>query len=153
CCSCGLRIGSEELSIHDHLAAVLVGVRRILRLVGDVAHFATRYQQTPDRLGIGHCIYLSLVHRQAEFTGRKHAPTDFLARSNAPAGKYPVGEDEGRGAHPRNTNSLAAQILDRMNIAVRRCLDAKASSMNSAGELNVESLFNRLEKIHDQVLC
>ena len=53
---------------------------------------------------------------------------------------------------PGNANSLSAQILDRVDIAFRPGLHAQASAMDSAGELYVQSLFDRFKEIHDEVM-
>ena len=79
----GLGIDREPFAIRDHRAAVFVVVRRVLRLVGDVADEPLREQQRADRLGIGARVDLAFLHRQPEFAGGIDAPLDLAPRVDA----------------------------------------------------------------------
>ena len=148
----GLWIAGEKPAVRQHRAAILIPVRRIRRLVSDVADLAIGDQQTADRLGVGNRVHLAFVQGQPEFAGRKHEPTDLFTRVNAVGTQNAIGKDERRCSHSGHADSLVPQILCRMNGAFRRGLDAQAAAMDAAGEFHVQSLFDRLEKIHDQVM-
>src|SRR5947209_1412512 len=66
--------------------------------------------------------------------------------------EHAVGENERRGAHSRNADSFSAKIGDRIDAAIFSGLDPQTTAMNSAGEFYIESLFDRLQKVHHEVM-
>ena len=148
----GLWVSGEKLAVHKHGAAIFVPVRRIGRLVRDVAHLAVGQQQAADRLGVGDGVHVSFVQRQAQFAGRKHEPGDLSARVDPVGAEDAIGEDERRRAHSRHADSLSPQFLYRANSALRGGLDPQTAAMDAAGEFHVQALFDGFEKIHDQVM-
>src|SRR5439155_10188326 len=61
-------------------------------------------------------------------------------------------ENKWRSSHSWDADALAAQILNGMDGAVCRGLDAQTAAVNSTGKLHIESLFDRFQEIHHQVL-
>src|SRR5204863_4666549 len=124
-----LRISGEELSVHDHGAAVFAFVRLVRGLVGDVAHFAGGQKHAADGLGIGNGVDVAFIESQAKFAGGKYQPGDFLFGVDAVGADHARGEDEWRRAHARHTDALAAQVLHRPNVAVESRLHAQAATV------------------------
>src|SRR6185369_17713077 len=55
-------------------------------------------------------------------------------------------------SHPRHTDAFAPQIFDGPNTALYPRLHAQTAAMDSGRELHIQSLFNRFEEIHDQMM-
>ena len=149
---CRFGIFGEILPIDQDGATILVLVRDIGRLVGDVADLAVGEQQTADRLGIRHRIHLSFVQGQAELARRKHDPGDLLARVDSIGAQDAIGENERRCSHAGNTDAFAPQIFYRPDVPLCERLDPQAAAVNAAGELHIQPLFDGLEEIHDQMM-
>src|ERR1043166_9267323 len=66
--------------------------------------------------------------------------------------KNPVREDKRRCAHSRNANSFAAKVRDVSYLSIQRSLDTQTASVNSAGEFYIETLLDRFEKIHHEMV-
>ena len=65
---------------------------------------------------------------------------------------HAVGEDERRRAHAGNADPFAAQVGDRVDVALHRRLHAQAALVNAGGEFHVEPLLDRLEEIHHEMV-
>ena len=148
----GFGIFGEEFSVHDHRAAVFIFVRRIGGLVGDVADFAVGEQQAADRFGIGDGIDFAFVEGETEFARRENQPGNFFAGIDAIRAEDAVGKNERRRSHSRDANAFAAQIFDVVDVAFGGGLNAKAAAMDAAGEFHVQSLLDRLEEIHHEMM-
>ena len=147
-----LGIRREPTAVRDDRAAVFLVVRKVLRLVGDVADDALGEEQRADRLGVRARVDLALFHRQPEFAGGEDAPLDLAPRIDAVRAENAVGENERRRAHSGNTDPFAAQVGDRVDIALHRRLHAQAALVDAGGKFYVEPLLDRLEEIHHEMV-
>jgi hypothetical protein len=95
---------------------------------------------------------LALLEREAELTGREDLPFDVLARVESVGPHHAVGEDEGRRAHARDSDALALEVLDRLDVRLDARLHAQATGVDAAGHSHVQALLDGLEEVHDQVV-
>ena len=61
-------------------------------------------------------------------------------------------ENKGRSAHSWHTNSFSFQLLNCVNIRVHARLNAQTSAVDSGEESYIQTLFDRFEEVHHQVM-
>src|SRR5204863_2046747 len=86
------------------------------------------------------------------FTRRKDFPGDIFACINSAGSEDTVRKDERWRAHSRYANSLAFQIPNRVNICFHACLDTQTPAVNAREEPYIQTLFDRFEEIHHQMM-
>src|SRR5579864_3929838 len=66
--------------------------------------------------------------------------------------KHAIRKYQRWSSHSGDADTLAAEISDRIDLAVHRRLHPQTTAMNSSGEFYIEALFDRFKKIHHQVM-
>src|SRR5215468_10152717 len=66
--------------------------------------------------------------------------------------KDTICENERRRSHSGHTNSFSFQVRDRVNVCFHARLDAQTSPMDSGQESYIQTLFDRLQKEHHQMM-
>ena len=61
-------------------------------------------------------------------------------------------ENERWCAHSWHTNSFSFQVLNGVNIRFHARLNAQTSAVDSSQESYIQTLLDRLEEIHDEVM-
>jgi hypothetical protein len=54
--------------------------------------------------------------------------------------------------HSWHTDSLSFQVLNRVNIRFHARLNAQTSAVDSGQKSDIQSLFDRLQKVHHQMM-
>ena len=66
--------------------------------------------------------------------------------------KDTICENEGRCAHSWHTDSLSFQVLNGVNVGFHTCLNAQAAAVDSGQKPDIQTLFDRFEEKHHEVM-
>src|SRR5206468_629397 len=97
-------------------------------------------------------IDIAFVKSQPEFARAIDDPGHIFAGVDAVCAHDPICKNKRRRSHARHTDAFAFQIFDRANISFYARLHAQTATVNSTRETHVESLLQRLQEIHDQMM-
>src|SRR5207245_9534049 len=90
--------------------------------------------------------------RQTSVTHRINLPCHIFPRIDPVDAKNTIRENEWGCPHSWHTNSLSLQILNRVNIRFHARLNAQTSTVDSGQKSDIQALFDRLQKVHHQMM-
>src|SRR4029077_9545186 len=79
-------------------------------------------------------------------------PRNIFACVDSVNAENTIRENEWRSPHSRHTDSFSFQVLNRVNVRFHARLNAQTSAVDSGQKSDIQTLLNRLQKVHHQMM-